>query len=291
MCGGTVQPGRAFHRRLGLSPRVRGNPSARWHPRSPPGSIPACAGEPPGCEVSDDDTEVYPRVCGGTLMLTLTSPHDAGLSPRVRGNRGAVAAAVIVLRSIPACAGEPPTSRPAIPRGKVYPRVCGGTAVLPHRQASATGLSPRVRGNPAALGQSAGLEGSIPACAGEPDRGQLRVRVECGLSPRVRGNRPAATRTRPPSGSIPACAGEPSGGDPDEAAFRVYPRVCGGTTPAAIDSSCISGLSPRVRGNPHLREYLAWTVRSIPACAGEPQAWRRRHWRGKVYPRVCGGTP
>ena len=31
-------------------------------------------------------------------------------------------------------------------------------------------------------------------------------------------------------------------------------------------------------------------LRSIPACAGEPRRHARLHGRGRVYPRVCGGT-
>ncbi len=51
-----------------------------------------------------------------------------------------------------------------------------------------------------------------------------------------------------------------------------------------------SGLSPRVRGNPERCSLRRYTMRSIPACAGEPcrhHVHRRDRW---VYPRVCGGT-
>ena len=36
------------------------------------------------------------------------------------------------------------------------------------RQTASAGLSPRVRGNPIAADEAAGIAGSIPACAGEP---------------------------------------------------------------------------------------------------------------------------
>ena len=90
----------------------------------------------------------------------------------------------------------------------VYPRVCGGTIAKKRAMVDAAGLSPRVRGNPVAVADEAHLEGSIPACAGEPTqhhalRRQRKVypRVcggtiiatkmsgsNLGLSPRVRGN-------------------------------------------------------------------------------------------------------
>ena len=50
------------------------------------------------------------------------------------------------------------------------------------------------------------------------------------------------------------------------------------------------GLSPRVRGNPRIRQTGFLITRSIPACAGEPGAAVGRRWNGAVYPRVCGGT-
>ena len=52
----------------------------------------------------------------------------------------------------------------------------------------------------------------------------------------------------------------------------------------------VAGLSPRVRGNRRHNGggFKHW--RSIPACAGEPWASRRRPPAPGVYPRVCGGT-
>ena len=54
---------------------------------------------------------VYPRVCGGTIALGVAGLVVGGLSPRVRGNRVAVASALQADRSIPACAGEPSTTK------------------------------------------------------------------------------------------------------------------------------------------------------------------------------------
>ena len=50
------------------------------------------------------------------------------------------------------------------------------------------------------------------------------------------------------------------------------------------------GLSPRVRGNLALVALLLVALRSIPACAGEPQAALAKIRLTWVYPRVCGGT-
>ena len=192
------------------------------------GSIPACAGEPitPGRATSL--RRVYPRVCGGTAYHLLPPPHD-GLSPRVRGNHRPAVHPAIRHRSIPACAGEPPPYRWRAGSPGVYPRVCGGTPLVRVFGGRIAGLSPRVRGNPPEEKEITPCPRSIPACAGEPDRGAAGGR-QCGvyprvcggtplrlssagsgqgLSPRVRGNRKWPAPPCAYFGSIPACAGEP----------------------------------------------------------------------------------
>ena len=93
----------------------------------------------------------------------------AGLSPRVRGNLVTRCWVKKAVRSIPACAGEPPTSPSAYRLTWVYPRVCGGATELATKCGlDLSGLSPRVRGNPAPAGEPQDFDRSIPACAGEP---------------------------------------------------------------------------------------------------------------------------
>ena len=194
-----------------------------------PGSIPACAGEPLSNGFSLAKGRVYPRVCGGTMQELSPRAWPRGLSPRVRGNRNPKEVSSMSSRSIPACAGEPRRYR-VISRGRrVYPRVCGGTAMVGRDLPSQDGLSPRVRGNRAYDKAAWGRYRSIPACAGEPTgRGiptpwsgvyprvcggtviiLLGRRWEMGLSPRVRGNPRKVKEGVRGVGSIPACAGEP----------------------------------------------------------------------------------
>ena len=107
LCGGTGGngPQRLVHH--GLSPPVRGNPFPQ--PRKPTAerSIPACAGEPGGWRRAQPSPTVYPRLCGGTNGQVIGTPYAGGLSPPVRGNHKSWAAAETLIRSIPACAGEP----------------------------------------------------------------------------------------------------------------------------------------------------------------------------------------
>ena len=87
VCGGTASTAPTASLTAGLSPRVRGNLTARTTSWPSWGSIPACAGEPVSQSKPNAQKTVYPRVCGGTSQppLELHLPH--GLSPRVRGNR------------------------------------------------------------------------------------------------------------------------------------------------------------------------------------------------------------
>ena len=112
--------------------------------------------------------KVYPRVYGGTAPSLLSLKPIAGLSPRVRGNPWGGLATLATMGSIPACTGEPHTSKyPSIPIW-VYPRVYGGTSPGKARKWLRMGLSPRVRGNQLLFTRHSIDQRSIPACTGEP---------------------------------------------------------------------------------------------------------------------------
>ena len=233
----------------GLSPRGRGNPAGHGAARLSGRSIPAWAGEPSKCPTLPTLHMVYPRVGGGTLLLSESTPDHIGLSPRGRGNHVLAEGQIGVDGSIPAWAGEPmmPSCRRSL--ASVYPRVGGGTnrnRIVPMR---ISGLSPRGRGNLAHAAPVRRSPGSIPAWAGEPqarhrmiaDRGVYPrvgggtnswmgfIDTFGGLSPRGRGNlfclRAQGTQPR----SIPAWAGEPPLIDLRMTRGEVYPRVGGGT--------------------------------------------------------------
>ena len=173
-------------------------------------------------------------------------------------------------RSIPACAGEPWYKVFRGYRREVYPRVCGGTLPSPAILHLPFRVYPRV-------------------CGGTRTTPRPFVATD-GLSPRVRGNPASTFPTDRAHRSIPACAGEPFRQCQAPRRGAVYPRVCGGTGRSSQSGRDAGGLSPRVRGNRLARAFPAQGLRSIPACAGEPEsdfAWDGLH---KVYPRVCGGT-
>ena len=208
-------------------------------------------------------------MCGGTGRSWARGHGVGGLSPRVRGNHIAGCIAQQGRRSIPACAGEPADGFHRSDWRAVYPRVCGGTVLGKIASRHVQGLSPRVRGNRLPGCRASDTDGSIPACAGEPPvwgkpkavagvyprvcggtyQAMRLVRSTIGLSPRVRGNHAACLLVHAKLRSIPACAGEPWQGRYFRRVRWVYPRVCGGTLPAAPCPPPWTGLSPRVRGN------------------------------------------
>ncbi len=193
-------------------------------------------------------------MCGGTIDDAVGVAVFNGLSPRVRGNRGLAGEILAVPGSIPACAGEPFRACQFQRFHKVYPRVCGGTAMYPVLPRRSAGLSPRVRGNQLAHTARYGRQRSIPACAGEPQRCagtagrygvyprvcggthpcQLFYQPGQGLSPRVRGNHRGGYQCLQAGRSIPACAGEPAREGDTMTTEPVYPRVCGGTISTAF---------------------------------------------------------
>ena len=118
----------------------------------------------------------------------------------------------------------------------------------------------------------------------------LKTRSNGGLSPRVRGNPSSKDRALALRGPIPACAGQPQVRTQRGQRNRAYPRVCGATQSKEERLQHQRGLSPRVRGNPHVRIVVVLTVGPIPACAGQPlRAWAPCT-RATAYPRVCGAT-
>ena len=270
---------------------MRGNPADHRHHSRVQRSIPARAGEPRRRWPRPVPSAVYPRACGGTQPLPEANCFRPGLSPRVRGNPGAAPPRTTAWRSIPARAGEPSQARTHVDPPGVYPRACGGTSPELAMGALTLGLSPRVRGNRASWHNLFGIEGSIPARAGEPNRwapGGTPCRVypracggtdiedastdgQVGLSPRVRGNPWPSESKIPGVGSIPARAWEPSKARGCVHRKWVYPRACGGTQVDGRKGQPRYGLSPRVRGNRDPMEFEVPGNGSIPARAGEPR--------------------
>ena len=172
------------------------------------------------------------------------------------------------------------------------------------------GLSPPTRGNLERDDAQSFSRGSIPAHAGEPERGtgwrgrggvypRPRGGTICaisivvssaGLSPPTRGNLAHHLPLAPACRSIPAHAGEPSLVMSTPSKYRVYPRPRGGTVVELRRVETNMGLSPPTRGNQRGAFQHRTQAGSIPAHAGEPCKSTLIEWTQTVYPRPRGGT-
>ena len=256
-------------RRWGLSPRVWGSRLARAGAHVRLGSIPTCAGQPSGKDISLGTGKVYPHVCGAAERSAMKELAEQGLSPRVRGSLNSPRLYREARGSIPTCAGQPCTASLAAYGAKVYPHVCGAATISTITSCQPLGLSPRVRGSPAATWVNPNDAGSIPTCAGQP--GTIAPLITSssvyphvcgaaalsrpshisarGLSPRVRGSRDACATPSICFRSIPTCAGQPIRLTKSRTSKTVYPHVCGAALLFPMPHAMTKGLSPRVRGS------------------------------------------
>ena len=90
----------------GLSPRGRGKQIAQARRHTTKGSIPAWAGETGHWILPKSGEPVYPRVGGGNSFRLVFPSLPGGLSPRGRGKQISIAIDHLLMRSIPAWAGE-----------------------------------------------------------------------------------------------------------------------------------------------------------------------------------------
>ena len=267
--GGAIPLVQRYGGDRGRSPRARGSQSVRLPPTAGSGAIPACAGEPAPGRHHGRRRGGDPRVRGGAYMTLQTGSTVAGRSPRARGSLVRRADPPERAGAIPACAGEPQTTRFWSQRAWGDPRVRGGAILLLPVPTSATGRSPRARGSRPRPRPGPLRLRAIPACAGEPrrsrttspsSRGDPRVRggavihregerLTQGRSPRARGSPRRAVRQGPGGGAIPACAGEPAALGPVPTRPRGDPRVRGGASTVSASSPSVRGRSPRARGS------------------------------------------
>jgi len=247
--GGTYFARYLEARRMGPSPRGRGNRGTRHADELRSRTIPAWAGEPRADCRAAARPEDHPRVGGGTSGKNLGHLQLCGPSPRGRGNPKLCQDNGWTFRTIPAWAGEPRVASNSIRSATDHPRVGGGTLKGVWTTTQPPGPSPRGRGNLDLRQEVRQAYGTIPAWAGEPrqtdDQTYLRKdhpRVgggtvlapayeppDPGPSPRGRGNPEPSSPTASRDGTIPAWAGEPRSPRTLHRQREDHPRVGGGT--------------------------------------------------------------
>ena len=161
----------AFRTRLavacaGLSPRTRGTQCAGLAASPEHRFIPADAGNTRFSAKDPNGGAVYPRGRGEHQASALRSNTLTGLSPRTRGTLLKLRVELIVIRFIPADAGNTTVPRGELLLMAVYPRGRGEHDRLVIFFTSTGGLSPRTRGTLACRLDTDTGERFIPADAG-----------------------------------------------------------------------------------------------------------------------------
>ena len=274
VCGEHTSSVLSFIIPTGSSPRLRGT-------RRPPGLlslsrrfIPASAGNTKRDHHHLVIHAVHPRVCGEHLTNHNVSAITDGSSPRLRGTLNGGISCILLLRFIPASAGNTQPSTPTGAGSTVHPRVCGEHPLLRYCTNPLSGSSPRLRGTqsatmaaplhmrfiPASAGntpyrRSAFWSSTVhPRVCGEHSPSWCSCRMATGSSPRLRGTHVTCIS---PSGDIrfiPASAGNTPFTQAPGSFLSVHPRVCGEHFSGGQVNNRVAGSSPRLRGTP--RKYL-----------------------------------
>ena len=171
-----------------------------------------------------------------------------GSSPRVRGTFFNVIQDPVLVRFIPACAGNIVCAFCAQRSQPVHPRVCGEHFSKLNLTACKAGSSPRVRGTFQLVVDPPPLGRFIPACAGNMPApahplgtAPVHPRV-CGEHGRRKCLRPTAT------GSSPRVRGTLIGYHHSGQGRRFIPACAGKHRQNEPRSLYLHGSSPRVRG-------------------------------------------
>ena len=187
---GTRSPAAPLHRNARLIPARAGNTT-----RASPSSVPSSA---------------HPRSRGEHQLLDLCRSRNYGSSPLARGTLIALIGSVLVLRLIPARAGNTPGLSPPRRQWSAHPRSRGEHREYPpgffagfgssplargtRRERSgmnhASGLIPARAGNTRARNTGIFARGAHPRSRGEHGTGAEQAEGRRGSSPLARGTRP-----------------------------------------------------------------------------------------------------
>ena len=150
----------------GSSPRMRGTRQTRPGGPACRRFIPAHAGNTIVTNILRHITAVHPRACGEHYFLSRTLGGKNGSSPRMRGTLIVFAAINLIVRFIPAHAGNTRSRMASWMIVTVHPRACGEHLARQRWPGPLFGSSPRMRGTLLEDGPGHCLRRFIPAHAG-----------------------------------------------------------------------------------------------------------------------------
>ena len=213
-------------------------------------------------------------------------------------------------RIIPAHAGQT-RPRPRTPVSPTdHPRACGANGSMTCAFRSCSGSSPRMRGKPAEVEETATGVRIIPAHAGqtalrrhpctrEPDHPRAcgantgkdaEKHFKDGSSPRMRGKHASYGFIQAFSRIIPAHAGQTECGTRARGRRTDHPRACGANLSGDGSDTLGDGSSPRMRGKHVQACMLSCSARIIPAHAGQTVCLMRVRVQVTDHPRACGAN-
>ena len=231
----------------GSSPHARGTPAADDPMTALVRFIPACAGNAPGWRRSGIPRSVHPRMRGERWEPGHKPAVRNGSSPHARGTQMWTVFLTIVLRFIPACAGNATRCTATTPSRTVHPRMRGERLFQVNPCSSNYGSSPHARGThtathvpeddnrfiPAYAGNAGAPSGHAtsrpvhPRIRGERWKSTVSRHSRIGSSPHTRGTHRGRVRERSQSRFIPAYAGNAAAGWQGDAHQAVHPRIRG----------------------------------------------------------------
>ena len=151
----------------GSSPRMRGKRRFSICDIIGHRIIPAHAGQTRFAGLYPYSRTDHPRACGANAFVAMRRTLMNGSSPRMRGKRSGRCRFPLLLRIIPAHAGQTVPSWVAVMGGADHPRACGANCGLNRPVSVATGSSPRMRGKLHGVAVLLHNQRIIPAHAGQ----------------------------------------------------------------------------------------------------------------------------
>jgi len=292
----------------GSSPHARGTLTYTTHYVLSGWFIPACAGNTSMLWIFSVFMSVHPRMRGEHRSSRPKIAVSCGSSPHARGTRVKQRGYSLLMRFIPACAGNTRTrsSRPMC--NTVHPRMRGEHVARCVVLAPRHGSSPHARGTLARQAARAAYRRFIPACAGNTFFALLffaaaavhpRMRGEHldgrhlsvdrnGSSPHARGTRSTSVPPYCVLRFIPACAGNTYSAGRPVPCPAVHPRMRGEHCQIQRAAKAAGGSSPHARGT-LLSELNDFSLeRFIPACAGNTLLISAIDCSPSVHPRMRG---
>ena len=273
----------------GSSPRMRGKLATRICRTANQRIIPAHAGQTmaePGFLATITD---HPRACGANPTPIRPIIAGVGSSPRMRGKPRRRGRHALRGRIIPAHAGQTSSTYTESSWITDHPRACGANPQIFTDKEYMIGSSPRMRGKlrpvtarpsririiPAHAGQTVSAVAQHntlpdhPRACGANDHKRATHVCSSGSSPRMRGKRAGGKHDGRRVRIIPAHAGQTKSKRVRAFSMPDHPRACGANRPLDFNLKSERGSSPRMRGKLFCVFVLCFSLRIIPAHAGQ----------------------